>query len=90
MNEYWLYFFFTLSNAPLYYLLIMAFTERNKLQSEVHQLYQLLLEQRKERRYSDMEEGNSDDLEHAEKEDIVLEEEAEEGEEKTENKEKKE
>jgi hypothetical protein len=60
MNEYWLYFFFTLTNIPLYFILFQLIRDRQILQGELLTLYEQLMQERHERRYSDMEEGNSD------------------------------
>lgn len=61
MNEYWLYFLFTLSNIPLYFILYQLIKDRQFLQHETVCLYEQLLKERSERRYSDMEEGNSEE-----------------------------
>ena len=61
MNEYWLYFLFTLTNIPLYFIIFQLIRDRQILQGELLSLYDQLMQERNERRYSDMEEGNSED-----------------------------
>jgi hypothetical protein len=64
MNEYWLYFFFILTNIPLYLIIFQLMRDRQVLQDEIFCLYDQMMQQKQnERRYSDMEEGHSDDLE---------------------------
>lgn len=69
MNEYWLYFFFILTNIPLYLIIFQLLRDRQLLQDEIFCLYNQMMQQtQNERRYSDMEEGHSDDLEVEEQE----------------------
>jgi hypothetical protein len=73
MNEYWLYFFFFLTNIPMYLIIFQLIRDRQILQHEIFLLYNQCLQERTERRYSDMEEGNSE----ADELDINLEHDAE-------------
>lgn len=61
MNEYWLYFLFSLTNIPLYWIILQLIRDRQVLQDEMFLLCDQLMQERTERRYSDMEEGNSDE-----------------------------
>jgi hypothetical protein len=61
MNEYLLYFFFTLTNIPLYFIIFQLIRDRQLLQNDMLSLYDQLLQEKSQRRYSDMEEGNSEE-----------------------------
>lgn len=71
MNEYWLYFLFTLTNIPLYFIIFQLIRDRQLLQNEILSMYEQLMQERSQRRYSDMEEGNSDDLEPEQEQEIA-------------------
>lgn len=71
MNEYLLFFFFTLTNIPLYYIIFQLVRDRQVLQNEVLTLYDQSLQEKCQRRHSDESDSDQNCLEEVDGDEVL-------------------